>query len=714
MTDHPPPRPDYSILSGFRPVITRPRASVLYQFSLLLVSVTMLLLPLIYLALVGAAAYGVYFHAVHHWSPIMHFGGVGGQAMVLKFLVYLIPLLVGVLVVFFMFKPIFAGQPKGAQPLALNPADNPLLYAFIEKICETVGAPSPKRIDLDCDLNASASFRRGLWSMAGGDLVLTIGLPLVANLSAAEFAGVVAHEFGHFKQSVGMRLCYLIRRVNFWFIRVVYQRDAWDEALEEWSNQARAAWIVLMVWCAQIGVWFARLVLRLLMYIGLLIGGFLIRQMEYDADACQIRLVGSETFERTHRKLATLSAATELMYKKIHATWRKTHQLPDNLSELLRHSHEHLPAPTLQKIEDRYGLERTRLFDSHPSPADRIRRARRAQDPGAFHDDRPASSLFASFEHPARFVTLLHYTDDLGIPVAREMLVRVQTRSDVPNEGGRQTDPVATEVHQSYFLGILPLILPLQLEPPAPSDNYAADFTELAQVSNSLREVADQLKSIGTQYQQATEQLIRSRSAIRLLEARVKIKAGDFGLTAENPENAREHEAEALTTRDSLQHSVREVGTALQRRLQLGLSLKLSEADDLGDGPDTAKQLIHAAAHVQSASVDYRPKKELLEALEVLNRILELRDSEGESPALARALAAQTTTVNSFRSQPAYLPSERPASATLHLQLSRRPRHEGNTDLPPLRQQTQQWFADYHAHLNLLVEAARTIECPNG
>jgi hypothetical protein len=60
------------------------------------------------------------------------------------------------------------------------------------------------------------------------------------------------------------------------------------------------------------------------------------------------------------------------------------------------------------------------------------------------------------------------------------------------------------------------------------------------------------------------------------------------------------------------------------------------------------------------------------------------------------------------------LPSERPASATLHLQLSRRPRHEGIADLPPLRQQTQQWFADYHAHLNLLVDAARTIECPNG
>ena len=424
MTGQPPSSPDYSILSAFPPALARPRSSVLYQFSLLLVTVTMLLLPLIYCALVGAAVYGVYYHALHHWGPIMGFGGMrGGRIMILKFLIYFIPLFVGAVVVFFMFKPIFAGRPKRAQPLALNPADNPLLYAFIEKICATVGAPSPKRIDLDCELNASASFRRGLGSLAGNDLVLTIGLPLVANLSAAEFGGVVAHEFGHFTQSVGMRLSFLIRTVNFWFMRVVYERDAWDEALEEWANEAEDGWVTAIVWAAQIGVWFARMILRLLMYAGLLIGGFMLRQMEYDADACEIKLVGSETFERTQRKLATLSAATELMYKQIHAQWKKTTQLPDNLSELLRQSHERLPAQTLQKIEDRYGLERTGFFDSHPSPADRIRQARRAQDPGAFTTTAPRPRSLPALSIPARFVTLLHYTDDLGIPVSEQMLL---------------------------------------------------------------------------------------------------------------------------------------------------------------------------------------------------------------------------------------------------------------------------------------------------
>ena len=172
--------------------------------------------------------------------------------------------------------------------------------------------------------------------MFGNDLVLTIGLPLVANLSAAEFGGVVAHEFGHFTQSLGMRLSYIIRSVNFWFMRVIYESDAWDEALEQWAQEIEDGRVAIIVWTAQIGVVFARLILRILMYIGLLIGGFMLRQMEYDADAWEVKLAGSETFERTQRKLATLSAAMELTYKQIHERWQRTRMLPDNLSEMLR------------------------------------------------------------------------------------------------------------------------------------------------------------------------------------------------------------------------------------------------------------------------------------------------------------------------------------------------------------------------------------------
>jgi hypothetical protein len=150
--------PDYSILAAFDRPIVRPKTGFLYHVCLLLVAVAMLILPLIYFAFVGGLIWLTYYHAVYDWVPIMKWDGFIGNAWILmfKFAVYLVPLLAGLVVIFFMFKPLLAGRPKRAQPLALNPSDNPLLYAFIAKICDVVGAPAPERIDMDCNLSASA------------------------------------------------------------------------------------------------------------------------------------------------------------------------------------------------------------------------------------------------------------------------------------------------------------------------------------------------------------------------------------------------------------------------------------------------------------------------------------------------------------------------------------------------------------------------------
>ena len=139
MSGKRPSSPDYSILDSIQPASARPRTSLLYQFSLVIVAITMVLLPIIYLALIGLGAYGIYYHATHNADIFSHVSSSGsyryrGRGAILMFFVYITPIIVGCIVLFFMIKPLFAGRPKRAQPLALNPADNPLLYAFIERI----------------------------------------------------------------------------------------------------------------------------------------------------------------------------------------------------------------------------------------------------------------------------------------------------------------------------------------------------------------------------------------------------------------------------------------------------------------------------------------------------------------------------------------------------------------------------------------------------
>jgi len=711
MMDRSKAKLDYSILAAIEPRTARPRSSLFYHVSLVLAAVVMLLLPVAYLALAWGAAYAVYYHAVYDWSPIMGLGGYLGSFRLLIFraLLYFAPLVAGVVVVFFMFKPIFARRPKRAPRFTLKPGENPLLYAFIEQICACVGAPSPKRIDLNCDLNASAGFRRGLLSMAGNDLVLTIGLPLVANLTVAEFGGVVAHEFGHFTQAVSMRLGYFIDVINLWFARVVFQRDAWDVALEQWSAEVENSVVAFVVLTAQVAVWFTRQILRLLMLLGLLVAGFLVRQMEYEADTCEIQLAGSETFERTTRKLATLSVATQAMYGQLHAHWKKTGQLPDNLSDLLRRFHENLPPQALQQIEDTLGLRRTRLFDSHPSPADRIRRARQAQAPGLFHDDRPATALFSDFEVPARLVTMDHYACDLGIRLTEKTLFHPLPSTP---DGVRPAAAGETGALDEYFLGIAPLCLPLRLEVPAASGNLETDFAELNQIVAGLQQVREQVAPLAAQDSEAGQRLVQVRAAARLLAAGVAFQPKQFGIEAATPEGLQAAEDRWQGEREVRRHSVHEVAAALQRRLQLGLALRLASRGESGTAAPSADQLPETVARLNRAAEEFAGKQQLADALLVMDRIAALRRDAGETPALARALAAQGETIGKLLQPPTAAPPSGgpPSPSTAPLRLAKGLDHPGAADRSALKREVLQWFADYYGALETLVQAAMLAE----
>src|ERR1041385_1861685 len=64
------------LLELFTAPVPRTRVSILYRFGLCVVTVAMLLLPLLYLALIGVAAAGVWYWATHFSSLLSH--GVGG------------------------------------------------------------------------------------------------------------------------------------------------------------------------------------------------------------------------------------------------------------------------------------------------------------------------------------------------------------------------------------------------------------------------------------------------------------------------------------------------------------------------------------------------------------------------------------------------------------------------------------------------------------
>ena len=431
------------LVNGFESEIKPAGLRIGYMLGTLLVTLVMLILPLLYVALIVAASYGVYYHCVNH-TMVLSWGL--GRARIFALLLYVCPIVVGVILVFFMTKPLLARPAHEGRIRSLTPKGEPDLFAFVRRLCQVVGAPEPKRIDIDFQLNASARFRRGLLSMLGSDLVLTIGVPLVAGLSISQFAGVMAHEFGHFSQGTGMRLTYIVRSINGWFARVVYERDEWDVWLEETTNDIdfRIGWMLLL---AQIGVMLSRAVLWVLMVIGHIVSGFMLRQMEYDADRYETRVAGSDTFESTTRRLQVLGAANAVAQKQV-IEMLNQQKLPDNLTKVMLHTLKQMPDHTKRKIDQSIADGKTGWLDTHPCDADRIASARREQAPGVFHGEGSATLLFHHFEAMTRNVTWDLYCSLFGSGIKPEQLQPVESllqpavAPNRPRPAAAQTAPI--------------------------------------------------------------------------------------------------------------------------------------------------------------------------------------------------------------------------------------------------------------------------------
>ena len=385
----------------------------------------MAILPVVYVALTAAAMWGVYLFATREFVAIWRWP-VGGQVgFIAKILCSFTPLLTGGVAAFFMVKPLFARRGRRMQPIALTAENEGRVHALVHEVCRIVGAAAPRRIELSCDLNASAHFDAELRGWFANRLILTLGLPLMAGLTQRELAGIVAHEFGHFRQGGGMRVSYLIRRLSGWFARVIYERDSWDALIDEWAQEARG-YMVVMVGCVQFGVGFSRGVLWLLMNVGRLVGSALQRQMEYDADRCEIALAGSACFEAASIKFAVLAGVMKDIHFNMRRSWRAHFQLPDNLPLLVEYRVQRIPAERRVKLENEAGMGKTGLLDTHPCTADRVRRARRVAAAGYEISDEPARALFENFDGLSRLVTLAHYEDDLEIPAKPEFLIPLE------------------------------------------------------------------------------------------------------------------------------------------------------------------------------------------------------------------------------------------------------------------------------------------------
>ena len=396
------------IIDAFRDPDEAPAVSMVYKAGLVVVALLLILLLLFYISLVVScltAGIALTARALDQKAieETIAYGGGGALCFI---------------VLLFMIKPFLTIFRRRPEPYVVSAENEPGLFAFVERICAVLRAPTPSRIYLTTEVNASVTCRHGLLSLFRNDFTLSIGLPLVHGLDLRELAGVIAHESGHFAQATGHRISYIVTTLSNWFWRVVHDRDIVDVTLRAWSRNVRILMPLFIIIFVLIGL--PRLILRCLMYIGYLVGCFFIRQMEYDADRYEALISGSKKFETTTWRIALLGAAYDLSIAGLDQAF-KDGRLGDNLPVLVATNEK------LLKVDDRKRIRsaiyqpkpdqcaRTFadlvdvLFNTRPTDLRRIKNVRKIAAEGLFHLDAPSTVLFNDLASHGRKVTTNYY-----------------------------------------------------------------------------------------------------------------------------------------------------------------------------------------------------------------------------------------------------------------------------------------------------------------
>lgn len=259
------------------------RLTTSYNLKALAAVGSVLLFFMFYAALVFACAVLFYWSIIYEvtvinkWTILLKIGAVAGSFMLFVFTFK------------FMFK--LKNQPINNR-IKLKKNEYLEIWEFVYRVCKETGAPRPKNIYVDPDVNAYVAYSN-MWMSLFFPVrkELTIGLGLVSCLNMSEFKAVVSHEFGHFSQR-SMTIGSYIVTANTIIHDMIFSRDKWDELLEKWRGLdlriSFAAYALLPM------IWLIRQLLNLFYQLLNVLYSSLSREMEFNADKVAVKTSGSE------------------------------------------------------------------------------------------------------------------------------------------------------------------------------------------------------------------------------------------------------------------------------------------------------------------------------------------------------------------------------------------------------------------------------------
>ena len=390
------------VLGAFRGQMKPPAVSLFRRLGGLVVLLIVLVLPLFYLVAVGGLIAGLVWVVMN------------GGAM-LSTPLYWLALIGGGVILYCLLKPLIEPRRRVVELYPLSPDQERLLADFVARVCESIDAVPPGRIQLECSVRCLAESRRGV--------TLTLGLPLIASLSVEQLGGLVAGLMAQHRRRAGCKTANLVRSINGWLWRSIYEDGRFDAWLARVASRPRFHMAKLLVPLRGAKL-VAQAVLFIPMFIGNTIAANLVRAAELDADRCAARLIGREGFAALLVRLGVIDFTWQGVLAELNFL-HKEQQLPDSLPQQLALRMLDMTPELCAALRETVNKSEEKPFDSRPSDDERLAAIREEPVAGALASNLPASALLANYDEEGRKMTWDYYVATFGPKLLTTALVRV-------------------------------------------------------------------------------------------------------------------------------------------------------------------------------------------------------------------------------------------------------------------------------------------------
>ncbi len=397
-----------AVLGAFDSRMTPPKVPLLRKLWTLIVLAVILVLPLFYFAALAGLIVGLVWLATSSYGQSLAPG------------LYWAGLAVGSLLLVCLLKPLFEPRRRRLAVYPLTSDQAPLLGEFIERVCQQIDAPPPQQLQLECSTRLAAEGRQGN--------TLTIGLPLAASLSVEQLGGLIGGQLALFRRGAACRPTNLIRAINGWLWRSVYEDSRFDAWLARVASRPgfSAAKLLVPLRAAKL---VAQAVLFVPMFVGNTLAQGLVRQSELDADRAAARLIGRESFSATLVRQGVVDFTWEGVLAELEFL-NKEQALPDSLPQQLALRMLDMTPELCAALRDTVVKQEEKPFDSRPSDEERLEATKGEPVGGVCVCGLPARALFADYEATARKLTWDYYVATFGSNLVRTGLAQVKMPAD--------------------------------------------------------------------------------------------------------------------------------------------------------------------------------------------------------------------------------------------------------------------------------------------